>query len=219
VIRAFKLSVTARVVRGNDLEIPTPVFLPPYSPGIMSQTKQSFSGLSTVKRDFSSNAVKKEPDAPRPAPLAAKKSLVSQSMRALIEQGIAERNTNTSSSSSQTQKRPFEDAGTQGASKRRVPASWAQEPAPTPRTFVAHQAAMAESGFGRTLSRTPSASSSTVNSARGGKVTTLHVPANNAKTTAKPAVISLSGEQKSILELVSKGDNVFYTGSAGTSSF
>jgi hypothetical protein len=36
---------------------------------------------------------------------------------------------------------------------------------------------------------------------------------------AQPVRISLSDEQKNILELVVQGKNVFYTGSAGVSGF
>ncbi|KAI0078712.1 hypothetical protein K474DRAFT_1565970, partial [Panus rudis PR-1116 ss-1] len=35
-------------------------------------------------------------------------------------------------------------------------------------------------------------------------------------TPGKPATVTLSKEQKHILELVQKGESVFYTGSAGT---
>ena len=45
------------------------------------------------------------------------------------------------------------------------------------------------------------------------------VPPFEIKSAQRPATISLSDEQKYVLELVMEGKNVFYTGSAGVSGF
>ena len=45
------------------------------------------------------------------------------------------------------------------------------------------------------------------------------VPPFEIKPAQRPATISLSDEQKYVLELVMEGTNVFYTGSAGVSGF
>ncbi|KAI0318381.1 hypothetical protein OF83DRAFT_31747 [Amylostereum chailletii] len=171
----------------------------------------SVSGLSAIKRDFSSNTqvVKTEP-APAAKP-AMKKSMLSDAMRRAIEQGVASRGT-ASTSAVLSQKRPSQSAPEpQPAKRRQLPDSWSSSSSSSaPRTLSRTSTLPSTSTYNATQSS--SAGSFTLSEQRP-----LVIPAvkNNNKSASKPASIFLSKEQRAILKLVEKGDNIFYTGSAG----
>lgn len=194
-----------------------PVILP-QTATMSNYSKKSMSGLGAVKRDFSSNMVKKELV---PVVTASKRSSISDALRRAIEEGVASREADdkmrasqSSASSSATynssSKRSFASRGETAppAKRRQLPDSWDTS---TPSSSYVTSYATSTQSYSSTAASPPSSLSSIAT----GKNQPLIVPTNAANASANPAEIFLSNEQRQILQLVNEGKNIFYTGSAG----
>lgn len=186
--------------------------------------RQPRSGLATVKRDFSSNSttdtLADTSLASAPPAAATKRSALSDSLRKAIQDGVASREadkTSLASSSSQTalQKRPLSPGTVPSSNKRQLPSSW--------RDFDSSSATSSR-GSSQSVyfkSRTSTSSALPLDMlSLGHQVDPEFSSAlsSEPKAAQRPAEISLSDEQKYILELVMQGKNIFYTGSAGVSN-
>ncbi|TFY59772.1 hypothetical protein EVG20_g7664 [Dentipellis fragilis] len=184
------------------------------------------SGLASLKRDFSTNApIKSERDTESQAPAPSKRSKLSASVLKAIELGVATRNsgdgssmpTTTASTSMLSQKRTFapgQVAAAPPAKRRQLPDSWKDTGSSTSSQY-------SSSSYNYTSSSYSYSSSALTATTTWKKAESkpLVIPAAGKSTKAankKPAAIFLSREQQAILQLVSEGTNVFYTGSAGT---
>ena len=196
----------------------------------MSQSsKQSVSGLSSVKRDFSSNTpiAGKPSSGSAPANAPAKKAFLSDAMRSAIAQGVAKHDRPLPVSQTLPQKRPSSQPEPPPSKRRQLPSSWTNSSSPS----ASYSTASTNST--RTFSRAPSSSSafssqklsdplseSTSFKESGARTikpeSSRSVSKSNGKET-KPAPIFLSKEQRTILKMVEKGASIFYTGSAGES--
>ncbi|KAI0299301.1 hypothetical protein BC826DRAFT_996518 [Russula brevipes] len=78
----------------------------------MELDRQPRSGLATVKRDFSSNSTTDTPRVSAPTVGAAKRSTISDSLRKAIQDGVASREAEKSSSASQKRSLPSEPSST-----------------------------------------------------------------------------------------------------------
>ncbi|KAA1469012.1 hypothetical protein DENSPDRAFT_834528 [Dentipellis sp. KUC8613] len=190
----------------------------------MSQSRQPMSGLASLKRDFSSNVpIKSERDTESQAPAPSKRSRLSASVLKAIEHGVATRGnadnssmpTSTASSSLLSHKRTFapgQVAAPPPAKRRQLPDSWKDTGSSTSSQY-------SSSSYSYTTSSYSSSSSALTATTTWKKTESkpLVIPAADKSTKAankKPAAIFLSREQQAILQLVSEGTNVFYTGSA-----
>ncbi len=176
---------------------------------IMQRDRQPRSGLATVKRDFSSNSMTDTP--PASVPPAPKRSALSDALRKAIQDGVASRETDKASlsSSSQTasQKRSLSPGAIPPPRKRQLPRSWGD--------FES-----SSSLYLKSRSSMSSVLPSNVSSHGHHEELDAHsVPPFVLKPAQQRPTISLSDEQKNVLELVMEGKNVFYTGSAGMSGF
>src|SRR6266851_6583142 len=94
----------------------------------MQLDRQPRSGLTTVKRDFSSNNTTHIPPASLPPVAATKRSTLSDTLRKAIQDGVASREAEkaslTSSSLTSSQKRSLSPGAVPLRKKRHLPSSW-----------------------------------------------------------------------------------------------
>src|SRR5216684_8443077 len=182
----------------------------------MQPDRQPRSGLATVKRDFSSNnttgtsSVSAHPAAP-------KRGALSDTLRKAIQDGVASREAGKASLASlSSQKRSLSPGALPPPQKRQLPRSWGD---------LESSSATFPQGSSRSLYLRSRSSTSSVPpfdmSSHGHQVEpdSHSVPPFELKPPQRPAEISLSDEQKYVLQLVVERKNVFYTGSAGVSDF
>jgi hypothetical protein len=164
--------------------------------------RQPRSGLATVKRDFSSNKPMEPSPASAPTATATKRSTLSDTLRKAIQDGVASRDAEkavTLDISSQKRSVPFDAAPP--AKKRQLPSSWCDS-----------------------QSSTATSQSSVYSRSRPLVTSTLPIDlssddrSSEPKLAQRPPKISLSHEQKQVLELVMQRKSIFYTGSAGVLS-
>lgn len=188
----------------------------------MQRDRQPRSGLSTIKRDFSSNSTTDTPPAPAPGhPTAPKRSALSDTLRKAIQDGVASREADraplASLSSTASQKRSLSPGAVPPPQKRQLPRSWGD--------FESSFATFSQGSSQSSLYSKSRSSMSSVPpfdmSSHGheGEPDPHSVPPFEIKPAQRPVTISLSDEQKYVLELVMEGKNIFYTGSAGMSGF
>jgi ATP-dependent DNA helicase PIF1 len=164
--------------------------------------RQPRSGLATVKRDFSSNKMTELSPASVPTTTTAtKRSTLSDSLRKAIQDGVASREAEkaafaSSSLDISSQKRSLPLDPDPPAKRRQLPSSW-NEPASSTQ--------MKPHGFSQS---SVMISSLPIDLSTGD-------PSSKQKPARRPPEISLSHEQKQILELVMQQKSIFYTGSAG----
>jgi ATP-dependent DNA helicase PIF1 len=178
--------------------------------------RQPRSGLATVKRDFSSNSTTDTSLPSEPPAAATKRSALSDSLRKAIQDGVASREadkTSLSSSSSQTasQKRPLSPGTVPSSNKRQLPSSWSN---------LDSSSATFSRGSSQSVyfqSRSSMSSALPLDMLSQVDPEFASTLPSEPKAAQRPAAISLSDEQKYILELVMRGKNIFYTGSAGVS--
>lgn len=184
----------------------------------MQLDRQPRSGLATVKRDFSSNGTTDTPASARPA-AATKRSTLSDSLRKAIQDGVASREADrappASSSLTASQKRSLSPGPVALPKKRQLPSSWGD---------FESSSTMSPPGSSQSSAyfRSRSSTSSVLDVLSHGhreEPESPSFPFIQPKPAQRPAQISLSDEQKTILDLVVRGRNVFYTGSAGVSGF
>lgn len=190
----------------------------------MSQTsRQVMSGLATVKRDFSSNTDKKEPE-PSSSRTTGKRMDSSALMKAIME-GCASRDANGGSTSMASasllsQKRPPQTAVGPPAKRRTLPDSFQSSSYRTAPTSTKPPSSSYSSQRSSALSSSSAANSSQTSGPSTSSSSSRPPPlvvsaAQSSKAAVKPATIFLSSEQKQILQLVKDGKSIFYTGSAG----
>ena len=174
----------------------------------MQLDRQPRSGLATVKRDFSSNNMTDtSPASALPATATAtKRSTLSDSLRKAIQDGISSREADDKASIalSASQKRPLSPGAVSLPKKHQLPSSWGD--------FGSSSQSLV---YFRSRSSTTSALPDMSLHGHQEETEFPWVPSSERKPAHQPAEISLSDEQKNILELVLQGKNVFYTGSAG----
>lgn len=180
------------------------------------------SGLATVKRDFSSNTDKKEPE-PSSSRTTGKRMDSSALMKAIME-GCASRDANGGSTSMASasllsQKRPSQ-AAVPPAKRRTLPDSFHNSSYRTTTTSTKPPSSSYSSQRSSALSSSSAANSSQTSSGPSTNSSSRPPPlvvsaAQSSKAAVKPATIFLSSEQKQILQLVKDGKSIFYTGSAG----
>lgn len=177
---------------------------------------QPHSGLATIQRNFTPNVVKTEPTPAPTASQAQKKSKISAAMRAAISQGIASRGSEPPPPPVAGVKRPSSGVEAPTA-KRHLPSTWNE-----------NQPRAAGSSSYTSSSNTSSRSAALSTTNGGGRkpapvkqdiedlvASAPRVVAANSTKNKGPAKIFLSAEQRYVLDLVEKGESVFYTGSAG----
>ncbi|KAF8479582.1 PIF1-like helicase-domain-containing protein [Russula ochroleuca] len=184
----------------------------------MQLDRQPRSGLATVKRDFTSNNITNTPHASVPPAAATKRSTLSDSLRKAIQDGVASREVDkaspTLSSLTASQKRSLSPGTAPSTKKRQLPSSWSDFESSSARF---PRGSSQSSVYFRSRSSTSSALP--LDMLSHGHQEGPESPSDlssEPKPTQRPAGISLSDEQKNILELVMQGKNIFYTGSAGT---
>jgi hypothetical protein len=188
----------------------------------MQPDRQPRSGLATIKRDFSSSGMIDTPPAPAPGPpTVPKRSALSDTLRKAIQDGVASREADKASLASSlltaSQKRSLSPGAAPPPQKRQLPRSWGD--------FESSSATFSQGTSQSSLYFKSRSSMSSVPpfdmSSHGheGEPDPHSVPPFEIKPAQRPATISLSDEQKCILELVMEGTNVFYTGSAGVFGF
>ena len=187
----------------------------------MQLDRQPRSGLATVKRDFTSNNITNSPHASVPAAAATKRSTLSDSLRKAIQDGVASREVDKASpalsSLTTSQKRSLSPGAAPSAKKRQLPSSWSDFESSNA-TFP--QGSSQSSVYFRSRSSTSSVPAlDMLSHGHQEGPESSSAPFFEPKPPQRPAGISLSDEQKNILELVMQGKNIFYTGSAGVSSF
>jgi hypothetical protein len=186
---------------------------------VMQRDRQPRSGLSIIKRDFSSNSTTDTPPASAPgASTAPKRSALSDTLRKAIQDGVASREadkaTLASLSSTASQKRSLSPGVIPPPQKRQLPRSWGNFESTFP------QGSSQSSLYFKSRSSMSSVPPFDMSShGHEGEPDPHSVPPFEIKPAHQPVTISLSDEQKYILELVMEGKNVFYTGSAGVSGF
>jgi ATP-dependent DNA helicase PIF1 len=181
----------------------------------MQLDRQPRSGLSTVKRDFTSNNITDTPHV-SVHPATTKRSTLSDSLRKAIKDGVASREVDKASpalsSLTTSQKRSLSPGAAPSTKKRQLPSSWSD--------FESSSATFPRgSSQSSVYFRSRSSTSSVLAHGHQEGPDSSSVPSSEPKPPQRPAGISLSDEQKNILELVMQGKNIFYTGSAGVSSF
>lgn len=188
----------------------------------MQPDRQPRSGLATIKRDFSSNSTTDTPPVPAPGlPTAPKRSTLSDALRKAIQDGVASREADKSPLASLSftgsQKRSLSPGAVPPPQKRQLPRSWADfESSSATFSQGTSQSSLSYFQSGSSMSSVPPTDMSSHGDE--GEPDPPSVPPF-LKPTQRPAAISLSDEQKKVLELVLEGTNVFYTGSAGVSDF
>jgi hypothetical protein len=186
----------------------------------MQLDRQPRSGLATVKRDFSSNIATDTSPFPVPTVATTKRSALSDSLRKAIQDGVASREAEKAplapSSLTASQERSLSHGAAPPAKKRRLPSAWGDcESSST----TLHRESSVSSTIFRSRSSTSSLPLDFLSQAHHEEPESPLDPSSQPKPTRRPAAISLSDEQKAILELITQGKNVFYTGSAGMSDF
>jgi hypothetical protein len=183
----------------------------------MQPDRQPRSGLATVKRDFSSNNTTGTPSVPA-HPAAPKRCALSDTLRKAIQDGVASREADKASLASlSSQKRALSPGAVPPPQKRQLPRSWGDFESSSA-TFP--QGSSRSSLYFRSRSSTSSVPSFDMLSHGHQVEPDCHsVPPFELKPPERPPEISLSDEQKYILQLVLERKNVFYTGSAGVSGF
>ena len=188
----------------------------------MQGDRQPRSGLATIKRDFSLNSTTDTLPAPAPGPpTATKRSALSDTLRKAIQDGVASREADkvpvASLSFTASQKRSLSPGAVPPPQKRQLPRSWGD--------FESSSSTFSEGSSQSSLYFQSRSSMNSVSpfdmSSHGheGNFDPHSVPPFEIKPAKRPATISLSDEQKNVLQLVMEGTNVFYTGSAGVSGF
>lgn len=171
----------------------------------MPKTKTAQSGLRTFKRDFSAASTSSQaldlewPPSPPPAPVAAKPLTGAQKRLKDIEDALK-------GMTPQTSAKPAAPLIPSKAFNKRPSDTAPVDSHPVPVKKQRTQDVLAPTNFTRS-----SSSSSAV------RTRTVVAATNSAPQ--KVAKVFLSKEQQAILKLVSDGKSVFYTGSAGVSSF
>jgi hypothetical protein len=194
----------------------------PFIVTVMQGDRQPRSGLATIKRDFSSNSTTDTPPAPAPGPpTTTKRSALSDTLRKAIQDGVASREADkapvASLSFTASQKRSLSPGAVPHPQKRQLPRSWGD--------FESSSSTFSEGSSQSSLYFQSRSSMSSVapfdmsSHRHEGKFDPHSVPPFEIKPAKRPATISLSDEQKNVLQLVMEGTNVFYTGSAGVSDF
>ena len=184
--------------------------------------RQPRSGLATIKRDFSSNSTTDTPPASAPGPpTAPKRSALSDTLRKAIQDGVASREADkaplASLSLTASHKRSLSPGAVPPPQKRQLPRSWGDF---EPFSATLPQGSSQSSLYSKSRSSMSSGPPFDMSShGHEGEPDPHSVPPFEIKPAQRPAKISLSDEQKNVLELVMEGTNVFYTGSAGVSSF
>jgi len=186
---------------------------------IMQRDRQPRSGLVTIKRDFSSSTTTDPPPAPAPGPpTAPKRSALSDTLRKAIQDGVASREADkaplASLSFTASQKRSLSPGAAPPPQKRQLPRSWGDVESSFPQG-TSQSSLYFKSRF--SMSSVPPFDMSS--HGHEGEPDPHSVSPFEIKSAQRPATISLSDEQKYVLELVMEGINVFYTGSAGVSGF
>jgi hypothetical protein len=187
---------------------------------IMQPNRQPRSGLATIKRDFSSNSTTDTPPAPAPGHTAPKRSALSDTLRKAIQDGVASREADkaphASLSSTASQKRSLSPGAVPPPPKRQLPRSWSdfESFATFPKGTSQSSLYLKSRSF---IGNVPPSDMSS--HGHEGEPDPHSDPPFGIKSAQRPAPISLSDEQKNVLELVMAGTNVFYTGSAGASNF
>jgi hypothetical protein len=180
----------------------------------MQLHRQPRSGLATVKRDFSSNTMTDSSPFPVPTVATTKRSTLSDSLRKAIQDGVASREAEkaplTPTSLTASQECSHSHGAAPPAKKRRLPSSWGEcESSST----TLHNESSVSSTFFRSRSSTRSLPLDFLS--EGHQPESPSDPSSQPKPARRPATISLSDEQKAVLDLVMQRQNVFYTGSAG----
>ena len=181
--------------------------------------RQPRSGLATVKRDFSSNSTTDTSLTSAPPAAATKRSALSDSLRKAIQDGVASREADKTSPASSpsltaSQKRPLSPGTVPSSNKRQLPSSWSAFDS----TSATASRGSSQSVYFKSRSSTSSALPLDMLSlGHQGDPESSSTLFSEPKAAQRPAEISLSDEQKYILELVMQGKNIFYTGSAGMS--
>ena len=191
------------------------------SPEVMQHDRQPRSGLATIKRDFSSNSMTDTLPTPAPGPrTATKRSALSDTLRKAIQDGVASREADkaplASLSSTASQKRSLSPGAVPPPQKRQLPRSWGDFESSLA-TFP--QGTSQSSLYSSSRFSMGSVPPSDMSSHSYEEPDPHSVPPFEIKPAQRPAPISLSDEQKNVLQLVMEGTNVFYTGSAGVSGF
>lgn len=181
---------------------------------IMQHDRQPRSGLATIKRDFSSKT--DTPPAPAPGPpTAPKRSALSDTLRKAIQDGIASRESDKALASSQ--KRALSPGAVPPPQKRQPPRSWGDFE-PSSSTFPRGSSQSSLYFNSRSSMSSVPPSDMDMSSHDHEEPGPHSVPPFEIKPPVqRPGKISLSDEQKNVLELVMEGTNIFYTGSAGVS--
>jgi len=178
--------------------------------------RQPRSGLTSVKRDFSSNHTTSTSPAFVPAAAPTKRSTLSDSLRKAIQDGVASREVEKASLPSPSpivsQKRSLSPGEAPARRKRQLPSSWGDY---EPSSATHPHASSRSSALFRSCSTMHSDMPPDMLSQSHQEMS--ESPFSQSKPVRRPPTISLSDEQKAILELVMQKKNIFYTGSAGMS--
>lgn len=183
----------------------------------MSQSsKQPMSGLRSVKRDFSSNAIPPSSSSTN-AKSEDAKSLSAQDRRfKMIQEALAGHTPsdnifkapgNSLSEGISKNKRSSSSQEEPETKRRRMPSAWKSAAESSSATQ-----ATSSSGSQKSLSSVPSSSRANIVSS------SVVTPSSSSSSGNKVAAVFLSQEQTHILKLVESGQSLFYTGSAGKST-
>ena len=214
-VRVFRTTAVAFRVAGPSIELIL------FVTAMNKSSKQAKSGLSTIKRDFSTSSIGSaaprssqpldwDPSPPRPAPPPKKKLTGSEARLLAIQEalaGLPKQPSPAPLGPSNTQNKRASPTGTQTVepapkrSRRILPPDWHDNDALSKPTLAAPipNQSKSRSSSGSVLSPLVDSPSSSLSSASKTKV----------------APIFLSQEQTQILRLVQEGESLFYTGSAG----
>ena len=207
-VSGFHVHVTSSAKDGASQE--RVFFHHPSALAMTQPDRQPRSGLATIRRDFSSN--KTVDPSTAPSLPTTRRSTLSDSLRKAIQDGVASREAEKAAdaSSLNPQKHALSIDAVPQHKKRRLPSSWTDS-----------EQSSASSPYGSSQSSQFSTASGLRSDSTAysyheeGKSTAF--PARPSKPLQKPD-IQLSYEQKQVLDMVKKKENVFYTGSAGASS-
>ncbi|KAI9464800.1 hypothetical protein F5148DRAFT_169369 [Russula earlei] len=168
--------------------------------------RQPRSGLATVKRDFSQNDPPGASPASVPTAAATKRSAISDSLRKAIQDGIASREAEKTSPTlsflTGPYKRSLPHVDAPPSKKRQLPSSWSvSEPSSATFSYVSSQSS---EYFGTHSSRGSVLPLDTQSRQEEPESSSFH-----PKFAQRAVEISLSDEQKRVLELVMEKKNVF----------
>lgn len=181
----------------------------------MSQSsKQPMSGLKSVKRDFSSNAISSngsDTNAKDAKNLSAQDRRFKMIQEALAghtpSDNIFKAPGNSLSGGISRDKRPNPSQEEPETKRRRLPSAWK----PAAGSSSTTQATSSSGSQKSSSSSVPSSSRTNVVSS------SVVTPSSSSSASNKVAAVFLSQEQTHILKLVESGQSLFYTGSAGKS--